>query len=57
MDTLEYMPKLIRAALDRDEKAIRLIATTIMRRVKTENPKIASEIGMALDYNAIGRLT
>ncbi|KIN80196.1 AAA family ATPase [Clostridium botulinum] len=56
MDILEYIPKLVRASLDRDDKAIRLISTTIMRKIKVNNPKIASEIGTALDYNAIGSM-
>ncbi|MBY6916071.1 AAA family ATPase [Clostridium botulinum] len=56
MDVLDYMPKLIRAALDHDDKAIRLISTNIMRRVKVDRPKLASEIGTALDYNAIGSM-
>jgi SpoVK/Ycf46/Vps4 family AAA+-type ATPase len=54
IDIVQYIPKLIRASLDRDERAVRLISTTIMRRIKEDNPKIASEIGKALDYNAIG---
>lgn len=54
MDVYSYIPKLIRASLDHDDKAIRLISTNLMRRMRGINPSIASEIGSALDYNAIG---
>lgn len=57
MDLYEYIPKLIRASLDHDDRSIRMISTTIMRRIKSVNPNIASEIGKALDYNAIGSST
>lgn len=54
MKELEYIPKIIRASLDHDERALRLLSVNLMRRIKNENPEIASEIGKALDLNAIG---
>jgi SpoVK/Ycf46/Vps4 family AAA+-type ATPase len=57
MDINEYIPKLIRASLDHDDRSIRMISATLMRRIKVINPQIASEIGRALDYNAIGSST
>ncbi|HEY8889264.1 MAG TPA: AAA family ATPase [Clostridium sp.] len=54
MDTYDYIPKLVRASLDHDDRAIRMISTTVMRKIKIINPEVASEIGKALDYNAIG---
>lgn len=54
MKELEYIPKIIRASLDHDDKALRLLSVNLMRRIKQSNPEVASEIGRALDLNAIG---
>lgn len=54
MEVNKYIPKLIRASLDHDDRAIRLISTNLMRRMKNIDERIAVEIGEALDYNAIG---
>lgn len=54
MKEFEYIPKIIRASLDHDDRALRLLSVNLMRRLKSTNPEIASEIGKALDLNAIG---
>ncbi|PWX02365.1 ATP-binding protein [Clostridium perfringens] len=54
MDVINYIPKIIRASLDNDNKSVRLISLNLLRRIKNENPKVAEEIAKALDYNAIG---
>lgn len=54
MNELEYLPKIIRASLDHDDKAIRMLSINLMRRLKATNPEIAGEISKALDLNAIG---
>lgn len=54
MKELEYIPKIIRASLDHDDRALRLLSVNLMRRIKSSNPEIASEIGKALDLNSIG---
>lgn len=50
----EYIPKIIRASLDHDDRALRLLSVNLMRRLKSTNPEVASQIGKALDLNAIG---
>lgn len=56
MDVNKYFPKLIRAALDNDEKAVRSISLSLIRKFKISDQTIANEIVKALDYNAIGSL-
>ncbi|EPB8165139.1 ATP-dependent zinc metalloprotease FtsH 1 [Clostridium perfringens] len=57
MEIVDYIPKIIRASLDNDSKAVRLISLNVLRRIKKDNPKVAEEIAKALDYNAIGAST
>lgn len=54
MEPIEYIPKIVRASLDNDNKAVRLISLNLLRRLKKSNPKVAEQIAEALDYNAIG---
>ena len=42
--TYEYVPKLIRAALNNDRKNIESIALMIGRKLKKEDPNISAEI-------------
>lgn len=49
-----YVAQLIRASLDNDLQMVRAISTKVIRNIKNENPRIASEISEALNYNASG---
>ena len=44
MVVYELIPKLIRAALNNDKKAVESISLMIGRKIKKEYPQIASEI-------------
>jgi SpoVK/Ycf46/Vps4 family AAA+-type ATPase len=52
-----YFPKLIRAALDKDQRTIRSLSLRIIRKLKDSNPKIAEEIASALEFNGVGAET
>jgi SpoVK/Ycf46/Vps4 family AAA+-type ATPase len=51
---MKLIPKLIKAALDKDLKSIRTISSLIAREFKVSNPDIAYEILSALDANGVG---
>ena len=53
MKELEYIPKIIRASLDHDERALRLLSVNLMRRIKNENPEIAKPLGEKNDEKSI----
>ncbi|MBO8136822.1 MAG: ATP-binding protein [Desulfotomaculum sp.] len=48
------LPKLIRAALSNDVRAVQSISLTLCRKLKKENPKISEEIAKALSYVGVG---
>ena len=52
MVVYELIPKLIRAALNNDKKAVESISLMIGRKIKKEYPQIASEI-MQITANRI----
>lgn len=49
-----YIPQLVRAALDNDLRTIRALSMKLIRKIKTENPQIAEEIAKALNFSSIG---
>lgn len=50
MDVLELIPRLIRASLENDRKALESFALLISKKIKKDNPELASEITKALVY-------
>lgn len=42
--TYEYVPKLVRAALNNDKKSVESIALLLGRKLKKEAPEVATEI-------------
>lgn len=50
----EYIPKLVRAALNNDKKNIEAISLMIGRKIKKEDPETAAEIMKILSYASSG---
>ena len=48
MDVYDLLPKLIRASLESDKKNVEIIALTISKKIKKDNPVVAEEIKKAL---------
>lgn len=49
-----YFPKLVRASLDNDQRAVQSIAMRLIRRYKGTDPVIAEEISKALEFYNVG---
>ena len=54
MVVYELIPKLIRAALNNDKKAVESISLMIGRKIKKEYPQIASEIMQITANSSVG---
>ncbi|PGE43125.1 AAA family ATPase [Bacillus toyonensis] len=54
MSVESLIPKLVRASLDDDYRSVRSIGMQLIRRLREENPKVASEIADALAEHGIG---
>jgi len=56
-NTLNYIPKLIRAALNEDHNKIEKISISLSRKLKKDYPEISEQIGEILSANKVGANT
>lgn len=54
MEAYEYIPKLIRAAINNDRKSVESLALMIGRQLKKVSPEVSSEIMKVLSYTNVG---
>ena len=57
INTLNLIPKLIRASLSLDKKSVEAIALMIARKIRASNPDIAREISKAISYSGYDNST
>ncbi|GHU73004.1 ATPase AAA [Spirochaetia bacterium] len=52
MDVVELLPKLVKSGLETDKKAFESVILTIIRKIKSEYPEVASEMTKIMAYSS-----